>query len=74
MKSSPMAGMIGVTTLLLTSGAQAQSNGEDFTGMWQTVDNGILITVDVSPLRGRGETMWEPMPAGGYSLRDVERL
>ena len=44
---------VGVMALLLTSGAQAKSNGEGFIGLWQGVgDGGLLLTADISDIDG----------------------
>jgi hypothetical protein len=45
--------VVGVMALLLTSVAQAQSNGAGFIGIWQEVgDNGLLLTADISDIDG----------------------
>jgi hypothetical protein len=45
--------VVGVMALLLTSGAQAKSNGEGFIGLWQGVgDGGLLLTADISDIDG----------------------
>ena len=47
--------MAGVMTFLLTALALAQSKGDGFTGIWQVVDNGILVTADISDIDGDGK-------------------
>ena len=47
--------IVGVMTMEPASFAQADPKGEGFTGIWQAVDNGILVTADISDVDGNGQ-------------------
>ena len=56
MKRFLMAAMMaGIMPFLLTSFAHAQAKGDEFTGIWQVVDNGTLVTLDISDIDGDGQ-------------------
>ena len=47
--------VVAVMMIGLASAAQAESKSEGFTGIWQAVDDGILVTADISDVDGDGQ-------------------
>ena len=47
--------VVGVMTIGLVSVVQADSKGEGFIGIWQVVDDGTLVTTDISDIDGDGQ-------------------
>jgi hypothetical protein len=46
---------LGAMTLGALSVAQTESKGDGFIGIWQLIDNGVLVTADISDIDGDGQ-------------------